>query len=144
MGDWSRYLYLVGAVAALGSTIWAAVPSWSRSWANALSIVGVFDWADARRRNGWMRFFIVALPVLWLATYLWIASPFIMILIGGVAGGIFLAAVAVAAWYLRYRYVEPELRGGWFASIALGVSAVAILLLGVYSALSSAGIIDVG
>ncbi|PYF99013.1 Mn2+ and Fe2+ transporters of the NRAMP family [Georgenia satyanarayanai] len=143
LGDWGRVLYLVGALAALGSTIWAAVPSWSRSWANAMSIVGVYDWTDARRRNGWMRFFIVALPVVWLLTYLWISSPFIMILIGGVAGGIFLAAVAVAAWYLRARYVEPELRGGRFSATALAVSGVAILLLGVYSALSATGLVSV-
>ncbi|WP_413451768.1 Nramp family divalent metal transporter [Georgenia phoenicis] len=143
LGEWGRVLYLVGALAALGSTIWAAVPSWSRSWANALSIVGVYDWTDARKRNAWMRVFIVALPVVWLLTYLWISSPFVMILIGGVAGGIFLAAVAVAAWYLRSRYVEPELRGGRFAATALAVSGVAILLLGVYSALSATGLVSV-
>jgi Mn2+/Fe2+ NRAMP family transporter len=144
LGEWGRILYLVGALAALGSTIWAAVPSWSRSWANALSIVGVFDWDDARRRGGWMRFFIVALPLVWLATYLFIASPFVMILIGGVAGGIFLAAVAAAAWYLRYRAVDPELRGGPLSTVALLVSGVAIFALGVYTALSSAGLVSVG
>lgn len=143
LGEWGRVLYLVGALAALGSTIWAAVPSWSRSWANALSIVGVYDWTDAQRRNRWMRVFIVALPVVWLLTYLWISSPFVMILVGGVAGGIFLAAVAVAAWYLRSRYVEPELRGGRFAATALAVSGIAILLLGVYSALSATGLVSV-
>lgn len=143
LGEWGRILYLVGALAALGSTIWAAVPSWSRSWANALSILGVYDWTDAKRRNRWMRVFIVALPLVWLLTYLWISSPFIMILIGGVAGGIFLAAVAVAAWYLRSRYVEPELRGGRFAATALAVSGVAILLLGVYSALSATGLVSI-
>ncbi|QDB80546.1 divalent metal cation transporter [Georgenia sp. 311] len=143
LGEWGRVLYLVGALAALGSTIWAAVPSWARSWANALSILGVFDWADADRRNRWMRVFIVALPLLWLLTYLWISSPFVMILIGGVAGGIFLAAVAVAAWYLRARYVQPELRGGRFAASALAVSGIAILLLGVYSALSATGLVSV-
>ncbi|GAA4415549.1 Nramp family divalent metal transporter [Georgenia halophila] len=144
LGDWGRIVYLLGAVAALGSTIWAAIPSWSRSWANAMSILGMFDWTDARRRNRWMRVFIVALPVIWLLTYMWIAAPFVMILIGGVAGGIFLAAVAVAAWYLRFRYVDPELRGGRFSTAALTVSAVAILLLGVYTALSSAGLMEVG
>jgi len=143
LGEWGRVLYLVGALAALGSTIWAAVPSWSRSWANALSILGVFDWTDARQRNRWMRVFIVALPLVWLLTYLWISSPFVMILIGGVAGGIFLAAVAVAAWYLRARYVEPELRGGRFAASALAVSGIAILVLGVYSALSAVGLVTV-
>src|SRR5690606_493494 len=106
--------------------------------------VGVYDWTDAKRRNNWMRFFIVALPAIWLLTFLWISSPFIMILIGGIAGGIFLAAVAVAAWYLRYRYVEPELRGGRFSTIAIAVSGVAILLLGVYTALSSTGLVEIG
>jgi len=90
-----------------------------------------------------MRVFIVALPLVWLLTYLWISSPFVMILIGGVAGGIFLAAVAVAAWYLRARYVEPELRGGRLVATALAVSGVAILLLGVYSALSAVGLVSV-
>ncbi|NMR20216.1 Nramp family divalent metal transporter [Cellulomonas fimi] len=144
LGDWGRILFLIGALAALGSTIWAAIPSWSRSWANALSILGVYDWTDWKKRNSWMRFFIVVLPLMWLATFLWIQSPFVMILIGGIAGGIFLAAVAVAAWYLRYTEVEPDLRGGRFASVALGVSGVAILLLGAYSALSAAGLVSVG
>jgi Mn2+/Fe2+ NRAMP family transporter len=144
LGDWGRILFLIGAVAALGSTIWAAIPSWSRSWANALSILGVYDWRDARRRNRWMQFFIVVLPTVWLITFLWISSPFVMILIGGIAGGIFLAAVAVAAWYLRSTEVAPELRGGRFSAVALGVSGVAILLLGVYSALSAAGLVAVG
>jgi hypothetical protein len=144
LGDWGRVLFLVGAIAALGSTIWAAIPSWSRSWANAMSILGVFDWRDSRRRNRWMQFFIVALPTLWLITFLWISSPFVMILIGGIAGGIFLAAVAVAAWYLRYTEVEPDLRGGRFSTVAIGVSGIAILLLGVYSALSAAGVVSIG
>jgi hypothetical protein len=91
-----------------------------------------------------MQFFIVVLPTLWLITFLWISSPFVMILIGGIAGGIFLAAVAVAAWYLRYTEVEPDLRGGRFSTIAIAVSGIAILLLGVYSALSAAGVVSIG
>lgn len=143
LGEWGRYLFLLGAIAALGSTIWAAVPSWSRSWANAVAILGVYDWKDARRRDRWMRVFIVALPVVWLLTYLWISSPFVMILIGGVAGGVFLAAVAVAAWWLRRHEVDPSLRGGTFAAVAVGVSAVAIIGLGIYTALSATGLVSV-
>jgi hypothetical protein len=56
-----------------------------------------------------------------------------MIQIGGVAGGAFLAAVAYSALYLTRRYVDPGLRGGRFASVALWVSAVAIMALGVHS-----------
>ncbi|GAB7189910.1 Nramp family divalent metal transporter [Kineococcus sp. NUM-3379] len=144
LGEGGRYLYLFGALAALGSTIWAAVPSWSRSWANLVAILGGLDWADARRRNTVMRFFVVALPLTWLATYLWIASPFVMILIGGVAGGVFLAAVAVAAWWLRRHEVDPALRGGRGSAVALAVSAAAIVALGVWSALSSTGLVSAG
>lgn len=128
-----RIIFLIGALAALGSTIWAAIPSWSRSWANALSIIGVFDWTDARKRNGWMRFFIALLPIIWLLTFLWINEPLVMIMVGGIAGGIFLAAVAVSALYLRGR-IEPALRGGRFLHVALIISAFAIIALGIYSA----------
>ncbi|WP_026820727.1 Nramp family divalent metal transporter [Arthrobacter castelli] len=144
LGDWGRILFLVGALAVLGSTIWAGIASWSRSWANALSILGVFDWTNATKRNNWMRFFIVALPILWLLTFLWISAPFIMILIGGIAGGIFLAGVGVAAWYLRRKEVPADLRGGKFSSVALSVSVIAILLLGVYSATSATGLFSIG
>lgn len=135
-GETGRIVFLIGALAALGSTIWAAIPSWSRSWANALSIVGVFDWSDSRARNRWMRIFIAALPTVWLLTFLWINSPLVMIMIGGIAGGIFLAAVAVSALYLRSR-IEPELRGGRFIHVALIVSALAIMALGIYSVVTT-------
>lgn len=135
-GEGGRIVFLIGALAALGSTIWAAIPSWSRSWANALSIVGVFDWADSGARNRWMRIFIAALPTVWLLTFFWINEPLVMIMVGGIAGGIFLAAVAVSALYLRGR-IEPELRGGRFIHVALIVSALAIIALGIYSVVTT-------
>lgn len=140
LGEWSRVLFLVGSLAVLGSTIWAAIPSWSRSWTNALSILGVFDWTDAKKRNNWMRFFIVALPTIWLLTFIWYSDPFAMIVIGGLVGGLFLASIAIAAVYLRRTAVAPELRGGAFSTVLLSISATAILLLGIYSAISSTGI----
>lgn len=137
LGEPGRYLYLVGAVAALGSTVWAAVPSWTRQWTNALSLLNVFDWDDAKRRNLVMRIFLVALPLVWMAAFLWIGEPFVMILVGGIAGGIFLAAVAIATWYLRSTEVDHDLRGGRFTPVALIVSTIAIIGLGVYSVVNT-------
>ena len=37
-------LFLVGAIAVLGSTLWAAIPSWSRMYVNLLAVAGVLDW----------------------------------------------------------------------------------------------------
>lgn len=135
-GEPGRIIYLIGAVAALGSTMWAAIPSWSRSWANALALVGVFDWSDARKRNRWMQFFIALLPILWLITFLWIDSIMVMIMVGGIAGGIFVAGVAVSALYLRTR-IEPELRSGRLLHVALMVSSIAIIMLGLYSVVTA-------
>ena len=49
LGEWAAMLFLVGAIAVLGSTLWAAVPSWSRMYANFLSVIGVIDWQNTHR-----------------------------------------------------------------------------------------------
>ena len=49
LGAWASLLFLVGAVAVLGSTLWAAIPSWARMYTNLLAEIGVVDWHDTRR-----------------------------------------------------------------------------------------------
>ncbi|WP_206688182.1 MULTISPECIES: hypothetical protein [Aureimonas] len=44
LGEWAGILFLVGAIAVLGSTLWAAIPSWSRMYVNLLAVAGVLDW----------------------------------------------------------------------------------------------------
>jgi hypothetical protein len=63
-----------------------------------------------------------------------------MVQIGGVATGIFLLAVVVAVWYLRRTEVDPRLYGGGAFNAVLIISSIAIVLLGVYSALSVFGL----
>ncbi|MFC7342740.1 Nramp family divalent metal transporter [Saccharopolyspora griseoalba] len=133
IGEWAAVAFLVGAVAVLGSTLWASIPSWSRMYTNVLATLGVLDWTDGVARRKWIRGFTVALPALWGLAYLSISSPVVMVQIGGVVTGIFLPAVVVATWYLRNTQVDPELRGGnWFNTV-LTISSVAITLLGIYS-----------
>ena len=140
LGSWASILFLLGAVAVLGSTLWAAIPSWSRMCTNLLSTAGVLDWQDAPTRLRWIRIFTVALPILWGAAYLFIQAPVLMVQIGGVATGIFLLAVVVAVWYLRRTEVDPRLYGGGLFNAVLVISSIAIVLLGVYSALSVFGL----
>jgi Mn2+/Fe2+ NRAMP family transporter len=140
LGGWASVLFLIGAIAVLGSTLWAAIPSWSRMCTNLLAIVGVLDWQDAPTRLRWIRIFTVALPIVWGAAYLFIQSPVIMVQIGGVMTGIFLLGAVAAVWYLRRTEIDPRLRGGSLFGAALIVSSIAIVLLGVYSALSVFGL----
>ena len=139
LGEWASILFLLGAIAVLGSTLWAAVPSWSRMCTNVLATLGVLDWNDAPTRLRWIRTFTVALPIIWGAAYLFIQAPVVMVQIGGVMTGIFLLAVVVAVWYLRRTEVDPRLYGGGLFSAALIVSSIAIGLLGVYTILNVFG-----
>jgi Mn2+/Fe2+ NRAMP family transporter len=139
LGEWASTLFLLGAIAVLGSTLWAAIPSWSRMFTNLLATAGVLDWQDGPTRLRWIRAFTVALPIIWGSAYLFIQSPVVMVQIGGVMTGIFLLAVVVAVWYLRNTEVDPRMRGGNFFNAALIISSLAISLLGVYTVFSVFG-----
>jgi Mn2+/Fe2+ NRAMP family transporter len=139
LGPWAGTLFLIGAIAVLGSTMWAALPSWSRMWANFLSSAGVFDWQDVNPRKKWVRFFTVAQPILWGISFLYLQTPVLMVQIGGVATGIFLVAVVIAVWYLRNNETDARVHGGKWFNIWLIASSVAIGLLGVYTLLTVFG-----
>jgi Mn2+/Fe2+ NRAMP family transporter len=141
LGEWASVVFLLGAIAVLGSTMWAAIPSWSRMYTNLLATFGVLDWQDPVARLRWIRFFTVLLPLLWAVIYLTIQSPVIMVQIAGVMTGIFLIGVVWAVYWLRRNETDPRLRGGRAFAVCLAVSSAAIALLGVYSLLDVLGII---
>jgi Mn2+/Fe2+ NRAMP family transporter len=143
LGGWAYWLFLIGAVAVLGSTLFAAVPSTARMYANFLATVGVFDWRNRSIRLGWIRVFTVALPIIWAATSLLISAPVIMVQIGGVMTGVFLLAVVVAAWYLRARETDRRAWGGTTFTGLLALSSLAIMLLGLYTVVSTLGIFKI-
>jgi hypothetical protein len=140
LGEWASVVFLIGAIAVLGSTMWAAIPSWSRMYVNLLATLGVLDWQDPVARLRWIRVFTVVLPLLWAVCYLTIRSPVIMVQIGGVMTGVFLVAAVIAVWYLRRVETDPRLYGGRLFNTLLVVSSVAIGLLGVYSLLQAFGV----
>lgn len=140
LGEWASVVFLVGAIAVLGSTMWAAIPSWSRMYVNLLATMKVLDWQDPVARLRWIRVFTVALPVIWGVAYLLIQSPVLMVQIGGVMTGVFLVAVVIAVWYLRKTETDPRLYGGGVFNAFLLISSIAIGLLGVYTMLQVFGV----
>ncbi|EWY38369.1 manganese transporter [Skermanella stibiiresistens SB22] len=139
LGEWVAIIFLIGAIAVLGSTLWAAVPSWSRMYANFLSVIGVIDWRNTKSRLRTIRVFTVLLPIVWAVAFLFIQSPVLMVQAGGIMTGVFLLGVVVAVWYLRQTETDPRIHGGGLFNVALVISSVAIVLLGVYSALNVFG-----
>jgi hypothetical protein len=142
LGDWASILFLIGAIAVLGSTLWAGIPSWARMYTNLLACVGLVNWHDSDARMRWFRIFTVALPIIWALAYLFIQSPVIMVQIGGVMTGVFLLGVVAAVWYLRRTEIDPRLYGGGLFNALLIISSVAIVLLGVYTGLDAFGVFD--
>lgn len=140
MGDWAHWLFLVGAIAVLGSTFIASTASVPRLWTHTLGLCGVIDWSDVRRRERVIRALTIVFPVLWAIGFLVIQSPVLMVQIGGVASGIFLVAVVIAVWSLRSREVEPRFRSNHVLTALLVFSSAAVTILGVWSVLQVFGV----
>lgn len=79
-----------------------------------------------------------------MCIFLWIQSPVLMVQIGGIGGGVFLLAVVVAVWRLRYTGVPKRFRNNPWLTAALVVSSLAILGVGVYGILETLGVVSEG
>lgn len=141
VGEWAMYAFLIAAFAALASTLWAAIPSHSRLWANFVANIGVFDWRrEPAKRVFWIRVFTVVLPLTWGIAYVVISAPVLMVQIGGIATGIFLLAVVAGTWYLRKNETDSHVLGSKAWLTLLLVSTTAIVVLGVYTVLTVFGL----
>lgn len=132
LGSWAQWLFLIGAFFVLWSTFVASTASVPRLWTNTLGILGFFDWTNVRVRERIIRVLTVGYPVIWAASFLIVQSPVVMVMIGGVASGLFLIAVVVAVWVLR-RQVDRRYRRSPVWTVMLTVSSIAIALLGSYT-----------
>ncbi|MGY5107039.1 Nramp family divalent metal transporter, partial [Streptomyces sp. 900105245] len=144
MGPWAEYFFLVGAVAVLFSTLIGSTASVPRLWTNTLGMLGVIDWTDVRGRTRTIRILTWCLPLVWTCFFLWVQSPVLMVQIGGIGGGIFLLAVVIAVWRLRYTGVPRRFHSNPWMTAALVVSSVAILCVGVYGVLETVGVVTGG
>ncbi len=73
------------------------------------------------------------LPGLWLIALLFIKLPVIMVTIGGIVTFIMLLIIVFGGLHFRFYRNQFGLPPGKFYDIALLLSAIAIVLVGVYS-----------
>ncbi|MBQ0863616.1 MULTISPECIES: Nramp family divalent metal transporter [Streptomyces] len=141
MGPWAEHVFLLGAFAVLFSTLIGSTASVPRLWTNTLGLLGVIDWTDVRARTRTIRILTWTLPLVWTCFFLWVQSPVLMVQIGGIGGGVFLLAVVVAVWKLRYTGVPKRFRTNPWLTAALVLSSLAILCVGVYGILETVGVV---
>ena len=130
LGEWARVVFLLGAGVALLKTILANAPGFARSMSNTLAVFGVFDWSNARKRDKWVRAFVVALPICWGIFAVLVKSPLILITFAGIANAIFLMAVVIATLVLSKTETDPKVKDRGIWTLYLGLSSLAVFAVG--------------
>jgi manganese transport protein len=135
MGTFGLYVFYVGAIFALYSTVFAGTAANSRIYADLVRLAGGFAAGDYAARLRWQRAFVVVLTLVPCAIYFAIGELVQMVKIGGVVFALMLPLIGAAVIYLRHRRLPPELApsawvtAGLWAATTLAAVAMSWLVL---------------
>ncbi len=132
LGPWAEWVFLVGALAVLYSTLFTAAASWTRIFSDAFGQIGLFNFYDLPLRKKVMGLMAWTFPAVWCVLFLFIRLPVLMVLIGGFVTSILLLLVVYAAVYFRFNRLPGSLRPGFGYDVVFWISSVSIVLLGIY------------
>jgi len=138
-GEWSFWLFLVGAFAVLYSTIFGATASNARLAVDALELFKVKHYRGSAERLRWLKYACVALPVAFTAVYILVGAPISLVFIGAVGQGLMLPFLAGAALYYHRQNPHRELRAGKLSLACLIIASVLMTALGIYQVVSEVG-----
>lgn len=136
-GTWSLWLFLLGAVAVLYSTIFVATASNARLLADALVVFKVKKYSSDTDRQQMVQRFCVLVPVAWTLVYVIWGSPVTLVFVGAMAQGMMIPFLALAALWLHYRRTDPALRSGSIWRVGLWISASAMIAVGLYQVVTT-------
>jgi manganese transport protein len=131
-GEWSLYMFLVGAFVVLYSTVFGATASNARLLADALSIFGIHKYRDPEHRVRWIKISCVILPVAFTSVYLKFGNPVKLVFWGAVAQGLMLPFLAGAALYFHFTNQHKDLRAKPLSLACLSLAAILMASLGIY------------
>ncbi|GAA2181289.1 Nramp family divalent metal transporter [Brooklawnia cerclae] len=131
LGPWVGPLFLLLSAITLAKTLFTAVPNLSRQFTASLAVFGLFDWADAKRRNLVLRILMVILPLCWGLTATLIQQPLQLVILAGILQAVYLMIIAIATVYLSFTETDKRIKDGSPTTVYLLISAVAIFAVGV-------------
>lgn len=131
-GEWSVWLFVVGAVSVLYSTIFCATASNARLLVDALGLFRLKTYRDAQHRTRWVKASCVILPVAFTSIFLIVGNPVQLVFLGAVAQGLMLPFLAGAALYYHFTNPHRELRARRMSLAGLIVAATLMVALGGY------------
>jgi hypothetical protein len=131
-GEWSVWLFYVGAIATLYGTIFAATAGNCRVFADFMRVTGSFARGDyvarVRIRNRFIWFHVILPVILILA----VGSPVQMVKWGGAAQAAMLPVIGIGAVYLRHKRLPAEVRPGFLPTFGLWLAAILMSLFMIY------------
>ncbi|MEM7387340.1 MAG: Nramp family divalent metal transporter, partial [Verrucomicrobiota bacterium] len=130
LGGWAKGVFMVGAFVVLFSTLLAALAAWSRLFSDAFGQIGMFDFKDLKQRRKAIAICAWVIPLIWATCFIVLKAPTLMVLIGGVATTAILIIVVFATAVMRWKWLPPFLRSGFFYDAALVLSIIAIAAVG--------------
>lgn len=133
LGPWAKSIYLLGAIIALFSTVFAALASWTRIFSDAFRKIGWNFFIDPDKRKKSTGYLAWIFPIIWFLLYVFIELPVLMVLIGGFSTSILLLIVVFAAFRFRYFRLPASLNPGKIYDLFFWISSLAILGVGIYS-----------
>lgn len=133
LGEWSLWLFYLGAIFTLYGTIFAATAAHSRVFSDMLRLMGAFRADDYRTRLKYRNAFVVILTVIPVALYLFFESPVKMVVAGGIAQAMMLPIIGISTLYLRHRHLPSQIAPHRMVTVALWVAtAIIIAMTGYY------------
>ena len=135
LGDWSRNIFLVGAVAILYSSLFAGTAATARMFADFAAMMGVYDGRNYQARLRATRIIAGILLVGPVLVYMVLRDPVLMVIIGGVGQALMLPVVSFAALYLRYVHLPKAIVPKGWITLALWIASVVMLVMMGYSLL---------
>ncbi len=122
----AKWFIVVGVIAVLYSTLYAATAANARALVDFLRVNGVVTLRAPGDRMRWVRVFCVLFPLADLLLFLFVKNPVLMVTIGGFVQAMMLPMLGGAALFLRYRRTDPRLRPGVVWDIFLWLSVAAL------------------
>jgi Mn2+/Fe2+ NRAMP family transporter len=141
MGEFGLYLFYVGAVFVLYSTIFAGTAANSRIFADLVRLTGRFRPGDYATRLRYQRIFVVLLTLVPCLVYFGTGEPVQMIRAGGLVFALMLPVIGIAVVYLRHQRLPSDVAPGRWTTLGLWLTAALMVVTMTAFALMQLGVI---
>ena len=129
LGEWSLWLFAVGAFAILYSSVVSAVAAGARFFPDYLVEFGFVQREKIGLRKAITRGYCIAVPFIGLGLYAGFQRPVLMVTIGACYAAIMLPLQSAITLYLQKKRLPEEVRPKWPALYLLRVTFAIQLIL---------------